>query len=206
MDTKNRVKAITGFAMATIIIGAVFAVMPPVIVMAVSTGDNFNHIGAGLYETVLVGQNVQFNGTGEPNAWSDPSKVKVEKFDDGNWYHYAGPWTDGKVYNIDWDPSLTLRATDGAINTPLSVKEPKMPLKLKVGDKEVTSIAAGTPNFWVDVGGINLLPEDRVDLVIIGPDGQIKYDSVNNQKFTNITVSYLKQTYGNKSVGLKTSG
>jgi len=131
MDTKNRVKAITGIAMATIIIGAVFAVMPPVIVMAVSTGDNFNHIGAGLHETVLVGQNVQFNGTGEPNAWSDPSKVKVEKFDDGHWYHYAGPWTNGKAYNIDWGTWLTLRATDGTTNTTLSVKELKMPLKLK---------------------------------------------------------------------------
>jgi len=207
MDTKNRVKVmITGFAMATVIIGAVFAVMPPVIVMAVSTGDNFNHIGAGLYETVLEGQNVKFNGTGEPNAWSDPSKVKVEKFDKGHWYYYAGPWTDGKAYNIDWGTWLTLRATDGAINTPLSVKNPYIPLKLKVKDKVVTSIAAGTANFWLDVSGINLLPEDRVDLVIIGPDGQIKYDSVNNQIFTNITVSYLKQTYGNKSAGLNTAG
>ena len=208
MDTKNRVKAITAIAMATIIIGAVFAVMPPV--MAVSKGDNFNHIGAGLTaaETVLVGQNVQFNGTGEPNPWSDPSKVTVQKFDDGKWYHYAGPWSDGKAYNIDWDPSLTLRATDGTVSTSLSVKEPKMPLKLKVGNKEVSSIAAGANNFWVDVGGINLLPEDRVDLVIIGPDGQIKYDSVNNQKFTNITVSHLKQTYGNKSksAGINTTG
>ena len=204
MDTKNRVKVITGFAMAAIIIGAVFAVMPPV--MAVSTGDNFNHIGAGLSETVLVGQNIQFNGTGEPNAWSDPSKVTVKKFDDGNWYHYAGPWSDGKAYNIDWDPSLTLMATDGTINTTLSVKEPKMPLKLKVKDKEVSSIAAGTANFWLDVGGINLLDADRVDLVIVGPDGRIKYDSVNNQQFTNITVSCLKQTYGNKSVGINTNG
>ncbi|RLI00413.1 hypothetical protein DRO38_06510, partial [Candidatus Bathyarchaeota archaeon] len=204
MDTKNRVKVITGFAMATIIIGAVFAVMPPV--MAVSTGDNFNHIGAGLSETVLVGQNVQFNGTGEPNAWSDPSKVTIQKFDDGNWYHYAGPWSDGKAHNIDWDTSLTLRATDGTVSTSLSVKEPKIPLKLKVGDKEVSSIAAGTKNFWVDVSGINLLDADRVDLVITGPDGQIKYDSVNNQQFTNIPVSYLKQTYGNKSVGINTDG
>jgi len=210
MDTKNRVKAIAGIAMATIIIGAVFAVMPPV--MAVSTGDNFNHIGAGLHETVLVGQNVQFNGTGEPHAWADPSKVKVEKFDDGEWYYYAGPWTDGKAYNIDWDPSLTLRATDGTVSTNLSVKEPKMPLKLKVKDKEVTSIAAGANNFWVDVGGINLLPEDRVDLVIIGPDGRIKYDSVNKQNFTNITVSYLKQRYGryskhgNETLGINTEG
>jgi len=203
MDTKNRVKAITAIAMATVIIGAVFAVMPPV--MAVSTGDNFNHIGAGLHETVLVGQNVQFNGTGT-YKWSDPSNVKVEKFDDGSWYYYAGPWTDGKAYNIDWDPSLTLRATDGTDSTNLSVKEPNIPLKLKVGNKEVSSIAAGAKKFWVDVGGINLLPEDRVDLVIIGPDGQIKYDSVNNQKFTNITVSYLKQTYGNKTPGIDTDG
>ena len=35
MGTKDRVKVmITGFAMATIIIGAVFAVMPPVIVLS----------------------------------------------------------------------------------------------------------------------------------------------------------------------------
>ncbi|RLG29052.1 hypothetical protein DRN97_12510, partial [Methanosarcinales archaeon] len=206
MDTKNRVKVVTGFAMAAIIIGAVFAVMPPVIVMAVSTGDNFNHIGAGLSETVLVGQNVQFNGTGEPNFWSDPSKVTIQKFDDGNWYHYAGPWSDGKAHNIDWGPSLTLRVTDGTVSTSLSVKEPKIPLKLKVGDKEVSSIAAGTKNFWLDVSGINLLDADRVDLVIVGPDGRIKYDSVNNQQFTNITVSYLKQTYGDKSVGINTNG
>jgi len=66
-----------------------------------------------------------------------------------------------------------------------------MPLELKVGTKKVASIAEGTP-LKVYTGGINLFDEDLVDLVIIGPDGQIKTDTKNNQQFTAITVSELK--------------
>jgi hypothetical protein len=56
----------------------------------------------------------------------------------------------------------------------------------------------------IDTGGMNLFPEDQVDLVIKGPDGQIKYDVVNNQKFTDITVADLVKNYGHYN--LETTG
>jgi len=37
---------------------------------------------------------------------------------------------------------------------------------------------------------MNIFGYDQVDLVVIGPDGQIKLDEVNNQKFTGITLIY----------------
>jgi hypothetical protein len=77
----------------------------------------------------------------------------------------------------------------------LSVETPNVPLKLKVGTKELSSIAAGT-DLKVYTGGINLFDADKVDLVIIGPDGQIKTDTDNSQTFTGITVAQL-MTYGN---------
>jgi len=208
MDTKNGVKAITSIAMATIIIGAVFAVMPPV--MAVSKGDNFNYIGKeiGVVQDVLRGQNIQFNKTEASNNFT--SKPTVYRYVSGDLEDTWTPDDKWQVHNVNWPTTGAYYVSDDTSDkkgqAQISVKDPNIPLKLKVRDKEVSSIAAGTPNFWLDVGGINLLPEDRVDLVIIGPDGQIKYDSVNKQKFTDITVSYLKQTYGNKSVGIKTDG
>jgi hypothetical protein len=53
---------------------------------------------------------------------------------------------------------------------------------------------------------MNLFSEDQVDLVVIGPDGQIKHDDVNNQHFTDITVSYLVDNYGSAANTLETSG
>jgi hypothetical protein len=63
----------------------------------------------------------------------------------------------------------------------------------------VTSIAVGT-NLIIDTCGMNLYPEDQVDLVVIGPDGQIKYDEVNNQRFTDITAEQLNAGYGANSL------
>jgi len=80
----------------------------------------------------------------------------------------------------------------------LSVSEPIMPLELKVGTKEVASIAEGT-SLAIYSAGMNLFAEDRVDLVIIGPNGQIKYDAVNNQQFTNISVAELISYYGDNN-------
>ena len=192
---KAKGKAMIGIAMAAIMVASVMAAMLPT-GSAISKGNNFNYIGAGVpAQTVLVGQNVQFNGTGFPNPWTNPFNVKVQKFVDGIWYDYRGPWTDGKAYNIDWDPELILRATDGVGYTHLSVEDPSIPLKLKVGTEEVSSIAVGT-NLKIDTGGINLFDNDRVDLKIIGPDGQIKYDAINHQQFTNISVKTLKDWYG----------
>jgi hypothetical protein len=79
-----------------------------------------------------------------------------------------------------------------------------MPLTLKVGTWEATSIAVGT-NLIIDTSGMNLFPEDQVDLVVIGPDGPIKHD-VNNQQFTDITVDYLICNYGDADNTLETSG
>ncbi|HID19703.1 MAG TPA: hypothetical protein EYP28_02020, partial [Methanophagales archaeon] len=121
MNTKEkRGKAIIGIVMAAIMLTSVFVAMLPM-GSAVSKGDNFNYIGAvAVTETVLVGQNVQFNTTA-PNNWTDPGNVKVQKFEDGVWYDYSGPWSGGTVYNVDWSPDLTLRATNGTYNVSISV-------------------------------------------------------------------------------------
>jgi PGF-CTERM protein len=78
-----------------------------------------------------------------------------------------------------------------------------MPLDIKVGTKKVSSVAVGT-NITIDTEGMNLFPKDQVDLIIMGPDGQIKYDTVNEQKFTDITVADLGTNYG--SDNLETAG
>jgi hypothetical protein len=75
----------------------------------------------------------------------------------------------------------------------LSVETPDMPLELKDVDTMLI----------VDTTRINLFPQDLVDLVIIGPAGQIKIDKMNNQTFTNITVSQLMLFC---DAGLKTEG
>lgn len=59
-------------------------------------------------------------------------------------------------------------------DAPLLVEYADIPLELKV---------VGT-TLIVDTTGINLFPQDLVDLVIIGPVGQIKIDEKNNQTFT----------------------
>ncbi len=86
---------------------------------------------------------------------------------------------------MNYDPATKLGAAQ------LSVEMPDMPVELKVGTRRVESIAAGT-DLKVYTGGINLYEQDRVDLVIIGPDGRIKADTINNQYFTDISVSELK--------------
>jgi hypothetical protein len=85
----------------------------------------------------------------------------------------------------------------------LSISEPLMPLELKVGTRKVSSIAVGT-DLTLYTAGMNLFAEDRVDLVIIGPYGQMKYDDVNDQQFTNITVAQLIRYYGDNN--LETTG
>jgi len=190
----KRGKAITGIALVTIMLASVFAAMVPT-VMAVSVGDSSNHIAANETETVLVGQNVYFD-----TGWTD--YVTIQKFEDGYWYYYGGPWTDGKAYNVNWDPALTLRATDGSGgNTSLAVKDPIVPLKLKVGTKEVSTLTVGT-DLKIDTGGINLFDQDKVDLVIICPIGQII--SKNNQNFKNITVAELK-AFGTSGSNINTT-
>ncbi|RCV65296.1 hypothetical protein C5S53_04450 [Methanophagales archaeon] len=109
---------------------------------------------------------------------------------------------DDRIYNVNWRTSGEYYVDyESPDETPLSVEVPDMPLKLKVGIKRVSSIVVGTP-IRIDTEGMNLFPEDVVDLKVIGPEGQIKYDGENDQQFTGITVSDLKK-FGTE---LKTDG
>jgi hypothetical protein len=184
-------KAIIG-AMAAIMIVSVFAAMVGS-VGAHSVGGQYNVIVKGTFpQKVLIGQNLDFS-----EGWG-PDVVTVSRVSGGvvEWSITADANNQLKVSKVE-----TQWTKDGAFfvdflnpttyDAQLSVSEPIMPLELKVGTRKVSSIAAGT-DLKVYTGGINLYDEDRVDLVIIGPDGRIKTDTINNQKFTNISVSELK--------------
>lgn len=177
-------------------VASVFAVLAPTSI-AVSQRNNFNYIGniTGILQEVLVGQNIQFNQTETANNFSSTNVVVYRYVSDD----LEDSWpadSSGRIYNVNWPTTgayyVSNNATGPKTQARISVNDPKLPLKLKVGTKDVSSIAVGSPDFKIDVGGINLFDNDQVDLVIMGPDGQIKNDTDNNQKFTDITVSELK--------------
>ena len=189
-------EAIIGIAMAAIILASVFAATVP-IVSAESRGDNFNYIvKQPTAQKVLIGQNLQFEGFG--------AAPLVYRFVDDDLENIYAADANNHIYNVNW-PLLGGYYVDyeGPDETPLSVEVPDMPLKLKVGIKRVSSIVVGTP-IRIYTGGMNLFPEDVVDLKVIGPEGQIKYDGKNDQQFTGITVAELVSNYGNNN--LKTDG
>ncbi len=179
-------KAIIGILMAAIMVLSVLAVAMPMAV-ATSDGTNFNTIAGSAIQKVLICQNLQFEGYG--------GYVTVSRIVSGDVENVYQTDVQNRLYNVNWptigafyvnyDPALKLGAAR------ISVEKPDIPLKLKVGTKEVASIAEGTP-LKVYTGGINLYDNDRVDLVIIGPDGRIKTDTTNNQYFTDISVRELK--------------
>jgi PGF-CTERM protein len=165
---------------------------------AASRGDNFNHlvVQTGL-QKVLIGQNLQFEGFSVP-----PVVYRLVGGDIVNTYPAD---SNNRIYNVNWPTSgayyVNYNSTTKEADAQLSVEDVYMPLELKVGTTTVSFIAVGT-QLRVDTAGINLFDEDIVDLVISGPDGQIKYDMKNDQPFTGITVSKLKE-YGD---GLETTG
>jgi hypothetical protein len=168
-----------------------------------SKSDNYNHILAHpAVQKVLIGQNLQFDGF-------STTPVAVSRIVSGDIVNVYHADADNRIHNVNWPTSGAFYVNcDPTINTyevQLSVEEPDMPLVLKVGTKKVSSIAAGT-NLIIDTGGMNLFPEDQVDLVVIGPDGQIKHDEVNNQQFADITVDYLTNNYGDADNTLETAG
>ncbi len=193
MKTKMKGKAIIGVSMAAIMVVSVLAVAMPMAV-AMSDGTNFNTISGAGTQKVLIGQNLQFTGYGSDVTVSRIVSGDVENVyqTDANNRIYNVNWPTTGAYYVNYDPALKLGAAR------ISVENPVVPLKLKVGTKKVSSIAAGT-DLKVYTGGINLFEEDLVDLVIIGPAGQIKTDTINNQKFTGIIVAQL-MTYGDKLI------
>jgi len=190
METRSKGKAIIGISMAAIIVVSVLAVAMPMAV-ATSDGTDFNTISGPATQKVLIGQNLQFTGYG--------SDVTVSRIVSGDVENVYQTDANNRIYNVNWPTTgaffvnYNASAKQGAAQ--LSVEMPDVPLKLKVGTKEVASIAEGT-ELKVYTGGINLFAADLVDLVIIGPDGQIKTDTINSQKFTGITVAQLT-AYGN---------
>ena len=130
------------------------------------------------------------------------SDVTVSRIVSGDVENVYQTDAQNKIYNVNWPTTGAFFVNYDAViklgAAQLGVEEPDVPLKLKVGTKQVASIAEGT-DLKVYTGGINLFEEDLVDLVIIGPDGQIKTDTINNQKFTGITVAALKD-FGNQLI------
>ncbi|MGB3458965.1 MAG: hypothetical protein WBB08_06665 [Halobacteriota archaeon] len=166
---------------------------------AASRGDNYNHIVVQPKpQKVLIGQNLQFEGFAAP-----PIVYRLVSGDIVNTYPAD---TNSRIYNVNWPMSgayyVNYNSTTKKADAQLSVEAVNIPLELKVGTTTVSFIAVGT-KLRVDTAGINLFDEDIVDLIIKGPDGQIKYDMGNDQQFTDRAVSELKK-YGTD--GLKTTG
>ena len=191
-EKKVEGKAVIGIAMAAVILASVFAATVPM-VSAESRSDNFNHIVVQqAAQKVLIGQNLQFEGF--------DGTVAIYRIVSGDIENVYQADADNRLYNVNWPTSgayyVNYHAADQAR---LSVEKPDMPLELNVGRKRVSSIAAGT-SVTIDTGCMNLFPEDQVDLVVIGPDGQIKFDEVNNQQFTDIGVEQLNANYGDNNL------
>jgi hypothetical protein len=199
-DTKKvKAKAVIDIAIAAVILASVFVVTVP-IVSAESRGDNFNHIVVEQTpQKVLIGQNLEFEGF--------DGTVAIYRIVSGDIENVYQADANNRIYNVNWPTSgayyVNYDYARKNYEAQLSVEEPDMPLKLEVGTKEVSSIALGT-KLTIDACGMNLFPEDQIDLVIKGPDGQVKYDDVNGQKFTDITVADLNDWYGDNN--LETTG
>jgi hypothetical protein len=200
MEIKMKGKAVIGILMAAIMVVSVLVVAMPMAV-AMSNGGNFNIIEGAAVQKVLIGQNLQFEGydgyvTVSRIVSGDVENVYVT---DAQNRLYNVNWPTSGAYYVNYDPATKLGAAQ------LSVENSDMPLSLKVGTWEATSIAGGT-NLIIDTGGMNLFNEDVVDLVVIGPEGQIRYDVVNDQQFTDITVKQLEDWYGGWLNTLETTG
>jgi hypothetical protein len=210
METRRKGKAIIGIAMAAIMVASVLAVMVGSVGAYSNTGK-YNIIekdDVATVQSVLIGQSLDFFtnwGKDKDNT------VTIYRVKDNavEWTRTADPGNTLKVVGSDWlkDGAYYVNyRRDGlnrSVDAQLSFSEPEMPLEIKVGTKKVASIAVGT-KLTIDTEGMNLFSKDQVDLVVIGPDGQIKYDKENNQAFTDITVADLVEVYGKDN--LETAG
>nr|AAU83678.1 hypothetical protein GZ32E7_41 [uncultured archaeon GZfos32E7] len=200
MKTRSKGKEIIGIAMAAIMVVSVLAATVPM-VGAESRTDNFNYIlKQPAAQKVLIGQNLQFEGF--------DGTVTISRLVSGDVENVYQADAKNQIYNVNWPTSGAYYVNYAGNVIPatseaqLSVEDSNMPLKLKVGTKVVSTIALGT-SLTIDTGGMNLFPDDQVDLVVIGPDGQMKYDEENKQEFTDITVADLVKSYGDNNLETK---
>jgi hypothetical protein len=186
-------KAILGVVLAVVMVAMIGSTV------AYCYGSKYNIIvPLGGPQIVLIGQDLEFQGN-----WSRIPPV-VYRYVSGNLENtYTATLKEGKYYfyNVNWPTRGSFFVNSGAgfrnYDAVLYVEDPKMPLKLKVQDKEVSSIDQGT-DLNVDVDGINLFYLDKVDLEIMGPDGQVS--EKNGVSFTNITVGALKSFTGDGAI------
>ncbi|MGB2841402.1 MAG: PGF-CTERM sorting domain-containing protein [Halobacteriota archaeon] len=199
MKTKTKGKAIIGIAMVAIIGAVILAAVPTV--SAVSNGTNFNYIGnqSTSVQTVLIGQNLQFNVSAATSTQNFTSMPTVYRYGASGFVENTYvPDANNRSYNIAWSTTGSYYVSTNSTGdvgkksqAQLSVATPNLPLKLKVGTKEVSSVTLGT-NITIDTGGINLFDGDQVNLVIIGPDGQMKTNGSQTYATTHgITVTAL---------------
>jgi type II secretory pathway pseudopilin PulG len=173
-------------------------------VQAYSTGGPYNLIEkTPEIQNVLRGQDLQF---AETASWS-AVPVTVYRVAGGSIENTFTADANNRIFDVNW-PAVGAYYVNYVNTTSydaqLSLEDPRIPLTLRVGTVEVTSFAVGT-RLVIDTAGINLFPEDRVDLNILDPDNiQISVD-VNGQQFTNITVNMLTENYG-RAGGLNTAG
>jgi len=197
MKTKTSGKAITSITLVTIMVASVMVAMVGT-AAAAQGGTKYNVIRPGGSQKVLMGQDLEFVGFN----MTPPTVYRYEAGDQAN--TYAATLDGGRyfLYNINWPTAGAYYVNGGpdGWEAPLSYEDPDMPLRLRVKDKDVTSLAVGTL-LNVDVGGIDLFDLDRVDLEIIGPDGQVS--EKNGLAFRNITVSTLKTFKALNTTGLK---
>jgi len=187
---------IIGIALATIMIASIFGAFIGS-TGAYSTGGAYNYIDANVagIQKVLRGQDLQF-----VNFTTTPTVYRIVDNNIENTYISS----NNRLFDVNWPSTGAYYVNYGAADQKqLSVEDANIPISLKVGTKTVSSIALGS-DLRIDVAGINLFDEDLVDLVIIGPDGQIKTDTINNQIFTAISVETLASTYG--TAGIETAG
>ena len=196
MKTNTSGKAIAGIALTAIMVASVAVAMIGC-TGAYSAGRRYNVIEQNQVNTVLIGQDLQFKAA---DGWTTP--VVINRYVSGDLENtYTATLGDGNYYifNVNWQTSGAFYVNGGPASNEaqLSVEEPKMPLTLKVKDKEVSTLARST-RLNIDVGGINLNDADVVDLVIIGPNGQIT--EKNGQVFKAITVASLKDMNGDNAI------
>jgi hypothetical protein len=207
MEVKEMVSKGTNYVSAVSLAVIVLAMVLTVTcgtARAYSNGGPYNLIvkQSGI-QKVLRGQDLQFV---ETSSWS-AVPVTVYRVAGGSIENTFTADADNRIFDVDWPAGGAyyvnyVNATTYDAQLPL--EDPQIPLTMKVGTTEVTSFAVGTVVI-ADTGGINLFPEDYVDLIVIDPEGsQIKED-VNGQQFANITVQMLLEDYG-RAGGIMTAG
>ncbi len=202
METRKRGKAIIGIALAAIMVASVMVAMIGS-TGAYSDGGKYNIIknDAGVtVQSALIGQELDFStnwGADKVTIYRVKEAVEWTKMADAN----NRLVISGSEWKKDGSFYVNYKERAGTKDAQLSFSDPDMPLKLKVEDKTVSSIARTTP-LTIDVGGINLFEDDIVDLVVIGPKGQITTKKVNGKtyNFKGIKVSTLAGFTGDGAI------